>query len=132
VNHRARPAKLMPLRPDGGGARVECALSHFPSEDLEAQVESADSAVLVAAPDDRVSSRGKDADAPRDNVVFELGLFMGALTRRRAFSAMPYGNDLKIPTDILGMTPLRYDSAASNPGEPIAAELREVIAKLGP
>jgi len=50
--------------------------SRFPIEDLEAQLDRADFAVLVLRPDDRVESRGKEHDAPRDNVVFELGLFM--------------------------------------------------------
>lgn len=48
--------------------------SRFPIEDLEAQIRIADFAVLVAASDDRVTSRGEDSDAPRDNEVFELGL----------------------------------------------------------
>jgi predicted nucleotide-binding protein len=59
--------------------------SHFTLEDLEAQLAASDFAVLVATPDDVVSSRGKTGGAPRDNIVFELGLFMGALTRHRTF-----------------------------------------------
>src|SRR5207253_3114575 len=47
--------------------------SRFPMEDLERQLDEADFAILVVAADDRVTSRKKDQDAPRDNVVFELG-----------------------------------------------------------
>jgi hypothetical protein len=38
-------------------------------------------AVLIITPDDVVSSRDIEAQAPRDNVMFELGLFMGRLGR---------------------------------------------------
>lgn len=83
--------------------------SRFPMEDLAAEVAVADFAALVAGPDDHVSSRGKEFNAPRDNVVFELGLFMGALTRHRTFLIAPDGDDLKIPSDLLGLTLVRYD-----------------------
>jgi CRP/FNR family transcriptional regulator, cyclic AMP receptor protein len=48
--------------------------SRFPMEDLEAQVKAADFALLVAGGDDEVTSCGSVSSAPRDNVVFELGL----------------------------------------------------------
>ncbi len=65
--------------------------SRFPIEDLAEQVKSSDFTVMVLGPDDRVVSRGRESDAPRDNVVFELGLFMGALSRQRAFIVVPRG-----------------------------------------
>jgi predicted nucleotide-binding protein len=109
--------------------------SHFPLEDLEAQLAASDFAVLVATPDDIVSSRGRSGDAPRDNIVFELGLFMGALTRYRSFILRPRGVDLKVPTDLLGLTPLDYDSDASVPlADRLASaceEIKQVIARLG-
>lgn len=46
-----------------------------------------DFAVLVLTPDDIVVSRDKEHFGPRDNVVFELGLFMGRLGRARTFHA---------------------------------------------
>lgn len=107
--------------------------SRFPMEDLERQLEEADFAILVAAADDRVTSRKKDLDAPRDNVVFELGLFMGALTRPRTFMAVPRGIDLKIPTDILGLTPVLYEASAGALDVASAcAELQACIRKMGP
>ncbi|MGE3595800.1 MAG: TIR domain-containing protein [Dehalococcoidia bacterium] len=98
--------------------------SHFPIEDLEEQLDRADFAVLVLGPDDRVDSRGTTHDAPRDNVIFELGLFMGACTRRRVFLATPRGVDVKIPSDLLGLTPLSYSG-----DESVAIEAR--LADLG-
>ncbi|HVV51095.1 MAG TPA: TIR domain-containing protein [Polyangia bacterium] len=107
--------------------------SRFPMEDLERQLDEADFAVLVVAADDRVTSRKKDHDAPRDNVVFELGLFMGALTRARTFMAVPRGVDLKIPSDILGLTPVAYETTTGAVDVTSAcAELQVCIRRMGP
>jgi predicted nucleotide-binding protein len=43
-------------------------------------------------------------------VVFEAGLFGGALGIRRTF--ILHANDSKLPTDLLGLTSVRYDPAA--------------------
>ena len=45
--------------------------------------------------------------SPRDNVVFEAGLFGGALGIRRTF--ILHANGAKLPTDLLGLTTIRYD-----------------------
>src|SRR6186713_2597334 len=45
--------------------------------------------------------------SPRDNVVFEAGLFGGVLGMRRAF--ILHANGAKLPTDLLGLTSIRYD-----------------------
>ena len=47
--------------------------------------------------------------SPRDNVVFEAGLFGGALGMRRTF--ILHANGAKLPTDLLGLTCVRYDRA---------------------
>lgn len=104
-------------------------------EDLENQVRTADFAILVLAPDDAVLSRKEGYEAPRDNVIFELGLFMGALTRQRTFFAVPIGmKDLKIPSDLLGVTPLSYklgepEDLPYSVG-PMCDEIRKIIRKL--
>src|SRR5437868_2774256 len=53
---------------------------------LESLVEAAatlDFAALVLTPDDLTESKGTTMNSPRDNVLFELGLFMGRLGRER-------------------------------------------------
>src|SRR5438094_74923 len=60
--------------------------------------------------------------APRDNVVFEAGLFGGALGIRRTFILHAHGS--KLPSDLLGLTSLRYDPATS------PAEVRAINQKL--
>jgi len=78
-------------------------------ESLEKASEETDFAVLVMTPDDVVKSRAKKKQAPRDNVVFELGLFMGSLTRQRCFIVsedapeLTRSTGLKLPTDLLGV-----------------------------
>jgi hypothetical protein len=49
--------------------------------------------------------------APRDNVVFEAGLFGGALGMRRTFILHAHG--AKLPTDLLGLTSIRYDPSTT-------------------
>ena len=46
---------------------------------LVEQVLKFDFAVLIMTPDDLTEKRGVSEMSPRDNVIFELGLFMGAL-----------------------------------------------------
>jgi predicted nucleotide-binding protein len=109
--------------------------STFALESLEAQLLTADFAVLVAGPDDRVTSRGAESEAPRDNVVFELGLFMGALSRSRTFVFAPEGATLKIPSDLKGLTTIQFDASATDPAaavEEAALELAKLISSKGP
>ncbi|WP_350224037.1 nucleotide-binding protein [Plantibacter sp. ME-Dv--P-122b] len=67
-----------------------------------------DFAVLVVSADDTVSSRGVTRPVARDNVVFELGLFIGALGRERTYIVADRSTDLHLPTDLMGVTWLPY------------------------
>ena len=109
--------------------------SRFPITELQKQVQEADFAVLVLGADDVVESRNEKSDAPRDNVILELGLFIGALSHERTFMIIPRGCDIKIPTDLLGLTPLDYrledsDDFISLLG-PACDQLREIIREIG-
>lgn len=104
-------------------------------DSLMKQVGSSDFAAFVFGPDDQIASRGDMYFAPRDNVIFELGLFMGPLTRDRTFIVKEQNSDLKIPTDLLGITPITY---VHHPGArlestvgPVCTQLEGVIATLG-
>ena len=80
-------------------------------ENLMDALEEYDFAVFVFAPNDIVRLRGKNYPTVRDNVVFELGLFMGKLGRPRVFMAIPKGSEhLRLPTDLAGVTPGKFDS----------------------
>ncbi|MFL5983030.1 MAG: TIR domain-containing protein [Gaiellaceae bacterium] len=83
-----------------------------------------DFAAFVFAHDDWTTTDGPAPGqaSPRDNVVFEAGLFGGALGMRRTF--ILHANDAKLPTDLLGLTSVRYDHDAG------PAEVRAINRKL--
>jgi hypothetical protein len=54
---------------------------------------------------------GTGQDSPRDNVVFEAGLFGGVLGMHRTFIIHSQGS--KLPTDLLGLISVRYDDATT-------------------
>jgi Predicted nucleotide-binding protein containing TIR-like domain len=83
-----------------------------------------DFAAFVFAQDDWTTTDAAQSGeaSPRDNVVFEAGLFGGALGIRRTF--ILHANDSKLPSDLLGLTAVRYDPVAS------AAEVRAINQKL--
>jgi hypothetical protein len=83
-------------------------LSQSYLESLTATLETSDFAVLVLTPDDLVESRGESTTAPRDNVMFELGLFMGRLGRERCFLLFDNTQNIKLPTDLLGICAATY------------------------
>ncbi len=65
---------------------------------------------------------GSGQASPRDNVVFEAGLFGGALGMRRTF--ILYASGSKLPSDLLGLTCVRYGELAT------PTEMRVVNQKL--
>jgi hypothetical protein len=76
--------------------------------------------IKSAAAADQATAAGQAA--PRDNVVFEAGLFGGVLGMRRTF--ILHANGAKLPTDLLGLTCIRYGEELS------AAEMRGINQKL--
>ncbi len=84
-------------------------------ESLETHGRQFDGALVVATADDRVVSRRKASKAPRDNIVFEFGLFVAFFGRRRALLLVESTKALKIPTDVGGLTCIRF--AKSTPVE---------------
>lgn len=105
-------------------------------ESLLLAVAKSDFAVLVLTADDTVISREIEKVAPRDNCIFELGLFMGALGRERSFLIKPRGIDLKLPSDVLGLMPLEYHDGKtdtlSSRIAPLCSEVRKTVLSLGP
>ncbi|MCW5198858.1 nucleotide-binding protein [Desulfobulbus sp. F4] len=58
--------------------------------------------------------RQQEKSIVRDNVVFELGLFIGSLGKERCFILKPRNIDLHLPTDLLGMTLADYEPNRSD------------------
>jgi len=88
--------------------------------DFAAFVFAQDDWTAVSAPASNPTESGQAS--PRDNVVFEAGLFGGVLGMRRTF--ILHANGAKLPSDLLGLTCIRYGDATT------AAEIRVVNEKL--
>lgn len=93
-------------------------VANYALESLEGAVDDSDFAIAVAHNDDMTLFRGKDWPTPRDNVVFELGLFMGRLGRKRAILMEPREEKVKLPSDLAGVTTIPY---VYEPGKDAAA-----------
>jgi CRP/FNR family transcriptional regulator, cyclic AMP receptor protein len=102
---------------------------------LMKEVDAADFAMFVFGPDDKITSRDERYRGPRDNVIFELGLFMGRLDRERALIVKEHSSDIKIPTDLLGVTPVTYVSKAgqdlASAVESVCNDVRKIVEKYG-
>ena len=93
-----------------------------------------DFAAFVFAQDDWTSQSAKPSKdssqgSPRDNVVFEAGLFGGALGMRRTF--ILHANGAKLPSDLFGLTSVRYDGCTPSETKVICDKLRNAIENEG-
>lgn len=111
-------------------------IANYPLEDLERELDRSDFAIAIASEDDVTTSRGKKKRSPRDNVIFEIGYFMGRLGRHRAVLLEPKGAKVKLPSDFDGLKPIPYDYS---PGPdmipklaPTCNKLRTMFSELGP
>lgn len=105
----------------GGAFRV----GEFSLESLLNQVEMSDFAVFVLGQDDRTESRGESLPSPRDNVIFEAGLFTSALGRSRTFFVVD-SRGTKRPSDWDGLGYLTYFTDRDD-GRQIAFEATQKI-----
>lgn len=110
--------------------------SQFTLETIMNALDRFDFAVFVFSPDDKVLSRGVEALTARDNVVFELGLFMGRLGRSRAFVLQQVNANIKMLSDLSGLTTVTYEwpNKENNPISavgPACTMIRRAIKDLG-
>jgi predicted nucleotide-binding protein len=112
----------------------EFTLNHSVLERLLDIISEYDFAVMVWGPDDVTESKGDSQASPRDNVIFECGLFMGKLGRDRVFIVCDKNVKIKIPSDFAGITLAYYDgsrieedgvSAIRSACDQIAAQIRK-------
>jgi Predicted nucleotide-binding protein containing TIR-like domain len=82
-----------------------------------------------------VVSRGVEKVSARDNVLFELGLFIGSLGRDRTFMLYDRTDPPGLPSDLAGVTPATFAPHAS--GNLVAAlgaactKIQDAVEKLG-
>lgn len=80
-------------------------------ESLEKAAHSCEAAIIVFTPDDRSEKKGEVVFSPRDNVIFEAGLFMSAFGRRRV--AIVRSKAAEVLTDLDGVARLDLDPASN-------------------
>ena len=92
-----------------------------------------DFAVMILSPDDMIESRDQSYASPRDNVLFELGLFMGRLGRSRVFIVHAEDANLKLPSDLAGVTlsPYRRRDNLSAALSPTCTPIIKAVRALG-
>lgn len=93
-----------------------------------------DFAVFVLTKDDlTVKKKGDSKWCPRDNVIFEAGLFMGALSQDRTFLAMDETDfkRLKLPSDWQGFTLAVFNKKVSRSLTNKAKEVANKICAQG-
>ena len=95
-----------------------------------------DFAAFVFAQDDWTTNSppaspapGSGQASPRDNVVFEAGLFGGVLGMRRTFILHASGS--KLPSDLLGLTCVRYEATTPAEMKVVNQKLRKAIENEG-
>jgi predicted nucleotide-binding protein len=88
--------------------------SQYNLDALLARTTAVDFAVFLFVPDDQATVHGEQVSLVRDNVVFEAGLFMGALGRDRCFIVRAADAPMHVPTDLTGFTMLTFDPRRSD------------------
>lgn len=92
-------------------------LSETAIESLEKSLEIFDFGVIVLTPDDILRIRGEEITAPRDNLILELGMFIGRIGRKRAFIVTPKNKKIKLPSDLHGVTLAYYKEVSTGDDE---------------
>jgi len=96
-------------------------LSSQSVDDLVKKSSTSDFAIFVFTPDDVATIREHEAAIARDNVVFEMGLFIGGIGKDRCYIVKPRGVNMHLPSDLLGMNPADY--AADRPDGDVESAL---------
>lgn len=100
-------------------------------------LDQADFGLFMLAPDDVTKLRNVASRTVRDNVIFELGMFVGRLGSERCFIVVPRGvEDLHLPTDLVGLTPADFEPARKDQNlvaalGPACNRVRKAIRRLG-
>ena len=101
-------------------------------ESLFIQLNESDFGIFIFYPDDTISMKGKKFKITRDNVMFELGLFMGRLGRERCIIMVPEKHkNFKLPSDLLGVVYTFYNYSSKNTILSELEKIRKLIKKYG-
>ncbi len=112
-------------------------LSKSALNSLTTELKNFDFGIFVLSPDDVLQIRDEKFSVARDNVIFELGLFIGKLGAERCFIVVPRDcEELHLPTDLTGFAPATYEANRDDNNWKAALnyaciDIKESIEKLG-
>jgi len=86
-------------------------ISEYALTSLTNELKEASFGIFFLSDDDYVRIRRKEYKTVRDNVLFELGMFLGSLGLERTYIIVPSGGDFefRIPSDLKGINTTSYD-----------------------
>lgn len=102
--------------------------SNYAIDILEAELDRSDIAIAISGP----------AAGSHDNIIFELGFFMGRLGRHRTFLIEERRDEIRLPAELAGINTVTYSLALGDGRdlthalEPASNKLRKIIHELGP
>ncbi|KGM38565.1 nucleotide-binding protein [Aquabacterium sp. NJ1] len=107
-------------------------LSSTTIQSLLSRAHDSDFAVFVFHADDKTIIRGNTYSTVRDNVLFELGLFIGALNLERCFILAPKSTEVefRLPTDLAGVTISFYDDSLDDMVDAVTASCAKIKVAL--
>ena len=96
-------------------------------EKFESEAEATELVFVLLTPDDRVadpSDTDTEKRRARQNVIFEMGFFLGKLGRTSGRVLLLYKDSLDIPSDIAGIEYIDITNGVGSAGERIRKELQ--------
>jgi Predicted nucleotide-binding protein containing TIR-like domain len=105
-------------------------------DSLRREMLLSDFALLIVSPDDQIVKRGREVYSARDNVLFELGLFMGALGAQRSAYLVVTDKrkerlrEVAIPSDLSGISRLNIELTDSGFEWALRAECTKLKAAI--
>lgn len=120
------------------GDTVQCipwtdafALNKSGLDSLIKQTRLADFSILIATKDDLTKQRGESLTKPRDNVIFEFGLFLGAASPEKCYLIAE--EDADLPTDLDGIAVAKFtrDTGKYNSLDRIVESIKTQINRVG-
>ena len=99
-------------------------------EKFEAAARKAKLVFVLLTPDDPVAqpdSPNAEKRRARQNVIFEMGYFLGKLSRKTGRVLLLHKGDVELPSDLAGFVDIDITGGVESAGEVIRRELEEYI-----
>lgn len=95
-------------------------------EKFENQSQGIDLVFVLLTPDDKViTDKGETKYQARQNVIFELGYFIGKIGREKGNIIVCYKDGVEIPSDLAGVAYINLTNGVIKADEKIKREIRE-------